>query len=96
MMEHEKAYLWRRAMGFSRRKLSGMTGFSESAIADIEAGRYRNTGHPIPSAIMTRYRTVCGAVTAQLSFDWFRAKLTTDERREIEFPVARQHNGDAP
>jgi len=97
MQEHEKAYLWRRAMGYSRAKLARLTGYSQSAIADIEAGRYRNTGHPIPAYVMTRYRMMCGAVTANLSFDWYRARVTTSEAvREVTFPVARQHDGDAP
>jgi transcriptional regulator with XRE-family HTH domain len=96
MLEHEKARLWRRAMGLSRRKLSDLTGMSESNIADIETGTYRANRHPVPRAVMQRYRLVCGAITAGLTFDWYRAKLKTSERREIEFPVAKKQEDNAP
>src|SRR5512133_3435639 len=98
MRENEKARLWRKAMGFSREQLARLTGYSASAIVDIEAGKYRNTGHPVPEPVMRRYRLICGAITAGLSFDWFRAKVTSDEAvRELVFPVAKQQQGrDAP
>jgi transcriptional regulator with XRE-family HTH domain len=73
MTEHEKARLWRQAMGLSRKALSQATGFSVSSIADIEAGRYRENGHPIPAAVFQKYRLACGAVTADVKFNWYRA-----------------------
>jgi transcriptional regulator with XRE-family HTH domain len=75
MTEHEKARLWRQAMGLSRKRLSDLTGYSVSSISDIEAGMYRFTGRPVPPHVMKRYRTACGAVTADVSFDWYRAKI---------------------
>jgi transcriptional regulator with XRE-family HTH domain len=96
MLEHEKAHLWRKAMGLSRRKLASLIGLSESNIADIEAGVYRINKRPVPEPIMRRYRMLCGAVTAGLAFDWYRAKLKTDERREIEFPVVKKQENNAP
>jgi transcriptional regulator with XRE-family HTH domain len=72
MPEAEKARLWRIAMGFSRRELAQLTGFSESLIADIEVGHYRENEHPISDRAMRRYRLACAAITADVHFDWYR------------------------
>jgi transcriptional regulator with XRE-family HTH domain len=76
--ENEKAYLWRKAMGLSRKRLSDMTGYSISSIIDIEKGTYRQNGNPVPPSVLKRYRTACGAVTADVVFDWYRARLKSE------------------
>jgi transcriptional regulator with XRE-family HTH domain len=81
LTENEKAYLWRRAMGFSRAKLARLTGFS--------AGIYRENGKPIADATMQRYRLACGALTADVSFNWYRAKVSVNGT-SVDIPVARE------
>jgi len=88
LTEHEKAHLWRRAMGLSRADLARLTGFSESNIADIESGTYRENGKPISPHTMQRYRLACGALTADVSFNWFRATLNVNGK-SIDFPVGK-------
>jgi transcriptional regulator with XRE-family HTH domain len=89
LTENEKAYLWRKAMGFSRAKLARLTGFSASNIADIETGIYRENGKPIADTTMQRYRLACGALTADVRFNWYRAKVKVNGT-SVDIPVARE------
>ena len=72
LTEHEKARLWRKAMGLTKVRLSELTGYSVSIIADMEAGHYRQNGNPIPDKTWQRYKMACAAITAGADFTWYR------------------------
>ncbi|PWB94680.1 helix-turn-helix domain-containing protein [Methylosinus sporium] len=70
--EGERARLWRESLKLSRRELAEITGYSESAIQDFEAGfqRGRDERAPIGEREMLRYRLACAAIDAGLNFRW--------------------------
>ncbi len=68
--EHERARNWRENAGLTRAALAKLTGYSYSAIQDIERGTHPN-GNPVPHTAMQRYRLACAAISANLvRFDW--------------------------
>lgn len=86
LSEANKARQWREAMGYSRATLAELSGYSETAIRQFEAGgasvggSFEATGE---SAIH-RYRLVCAALTARLRFDWKRAEIDLTRRETVE------------
>jgi transcriptional regulator with XRE-family HTH domain len=71
--EHERARQWREACGLTRSDLSGLTGYSESSIKQMETGK-NSAGEPVGEDAWQRYRLVCAAVMAGLDFDWRRVR----------------------
>jgi len=83
--EHERCKWWREnIMHMSRSKLSELTGFSQSSIADIEAGVNRSTKAPIDEAVMQRYRLACAAVALNVQFDWLSLSVIPTVPVEIK------------
>lgn len=68
--EHRLARAWRERMGLSLDALSKATGYSIARIRDFETGVSQARNLPIGESEMARYRMVCAAVLAGLSFDW--------------------------
>jgi hypothetical protein len=65
----ELAKEWRTRNRYSRPQLSELTGYSPSAIQDIEEAIYRSPPHPVSPEVMRRYRLICAAVEHKLT-DW--------------------------
>ena len=75
--EHVKCRWWRNdLMELTREQLSGLTGFSVSAIRD-----YENGTKEIDPTTQKRYRMACAAVAMGVQFDWLSTSL------EITRPV---------
>lgn len=75
--EHVKCRWWRNdLMELTREQLSGLTGFSASAIRDYESGTKE-----IDPMTQKRYRMACAAVAMGVQFDWLTTSL------EITRPV---------
>lgn len=68
-------------MRLSRVELSKLIGLSVSTIQDYETGHHRAKGTPIQPEEWTRYRLMCGALTAGLVFDWKTCSVTVTQRR---------------
>jgi len=83
--DHIRCKWWREnIMHMSRSKLSELTGFSQSSIADIEAGVNRSTKAPIDEAVMQRYRLACAAVALNVQFDWLSLSIIPTVPVEIK------------
>lgn len=86
LSEATKARQWREAMGLSRSALAELSGYSETAIRQFEAGgatvggAFETTG----DAAFHRYRLVCGALTARLRFNWKAVEIDLTRREKVE------------
>jgi len=83
--EHERARQWRDACGLTREQLSALSGYSESAIKQMETGK-NSAGDPVGDDAWQRYRLICAAIMAGLDFDWRRVRcgditISADEWR---------------
>jgi len=82
--EHVKARWWREHVAhLSRKALAERIGFSPSAINNYERGYDRSKHIPMDYG---RYRLLCGAVAANIEFDWLSLSVELDgERVTIRF-----------
>lgn len=80
--EHEAARQWRENLGLTRAALSDLTGFSQQSIADYESG-FQTKGTPVDPDAFKRYKLVCAAIHAGLSFDWHKVELEHVRRERI-------------
>lgn len=77
--EHEKCRWWREEMVLmTRDQLSGVTGFSVSAIRDFENGVKE-----IDPMARKRYLAACGYVAMGVKFDWLSASLELSRPAKI-------------
>lgn len=82
--DHIRCKWWREnIMKLSRPKLAELTGFSQSTIADIEAGVNRTTKATIDPSVMQRYRLACAAVALGAQFDWLSLSVVPTVPVEI-------------
>lgn len=86
LSEANKARQWREAMGYSRSVLAELSGYSETAIRQFEAG-----GASVGGAFETtadtafhRYKLVCAALTARLRFDWKKVEIDLTRRETVK------------
>lgn len=68
---HQRAKTWRKKkMRYTRAQFAELSGYSMSAIADVERGFTRgDTAHLIRPEMLKRYRLICAAIEAGLT-DW--------------------------
>lgn len=74
LAEHERARHWRETLGLTRAQLAELSGYSESAIKQMEWGK-NSAGDPVGDDAWQRYRLVCAAIMAGLDFDWRRVRF---------------------
>lgn len=86
LAEHERARHWRVSCGMSRAELSLLTGYSESSIKQMEAGK-NSAGDTVSEDAWQRYRLVCAAAMAGLEFDWRTVKCGDIKIRSDEWRI---------
>jgi hypothetical protein len=73
-------------MGLSRSALADLSGYSEAAIRQFEAGGVSVGGafETTADTAFHRYKLVCAALTARLRFDWKKVEIDLTRRETVK------------